>query len=63
MNKSVYFFLLFIHCAVPAGIISFGKVIATSHKADVLMPCLTVGVPAPIVTWRRRGGAIVDPAR
>ncbi|ODN02059.1 Down syndrome cell adhesion molecule-like protein Dscam2 [Orchesella cincta] len=48
---------------VPAGIISFGKVIATPWKADVLMPCLTVGVPAPIVTWRKKNGRIIDPAR
>ncbi|XP_050461793.1 cell adhesion molecule Dscam2 isoform X35 [Cataglyphis hispanica] len=40
---------------VPAKIASFDDKFTATYKEDVKLPCLTVGVPAPEVTWKVRG--------
>lgn len=47
--------------AVPAKIASFDDKFTATYKEDVKLPCLTVGVPAPEVTWKVRG-AILQPS-
>ncbi|XP_044020964.1 Down syndrome cell adhesion molecule-like protein Dscam2 isoform X2 [Aphidius gifuensis] len=37
---------------VPAAIISFGMPIVTPWRIDVKLPCLSVGLPKPILEWR-----------
>nr|XP_012216027.1 PREDICTED: Down syndrome cell adhesion molecule-like protein Dscam2 isoform X13 [Linepithema humile] len=46
---------------VPAKIASFDDKFTATYKEDVKLPCLTVGVPAPEVTWKVRG-AILQPS-
>lgn len=40
---------------VPAKIASFDDKFTATYKEDIKLPCLTVGVPAPEVTWKVRG--------
>lgn len=40
------------YCTVPAAIISFGMPIVTPWRIDVKLPCLSVGLPKPILEWR-----------
>ncbi|XP_025152763.1 Down syndrome cell adhesion molecule-like protein Dscam2 isoform X14 [Harpegnathos saltator] len=46
---------------VPAKIASFDDKFTATYKEDVKLPCLTVGVPAPEVTWKVRG-AVLQPS-
>ncbi|XP_012526071.2 Down syndrome cell adhesion molecule-like protein Dscam2 isoform X24 [Monomorium pharaonis] len=43
---------------VPAKIASFDDKFTATYKEDVKLPCLTVGVPAPEVTWKVRGATL-----
>ncbi|XP_025268089.1 Down syndrome cell adhesion molecule-like protein Dscam2 isoform X40 [Camponotus floridanus] len=43
---------------VPAKIASFDDKFTAIYKEDVKLPCLTVGVPAPEVTWKVRGATL-----
>ncbi|XP_072765901.1 Down syndrome cell adhesion molecule 1 isoform X44 [Anoplolepis gracilipes] len=43
---------------VPAKIASFDDKFTANYKEDVKLPCLTVGVPAPEVTWKVRGATL-----
>lgn len=52
--------IFFIH-TVPAKIASFDDKFTATYKEDVKLPCLTVGVPAPEVTWKVRG-AVLQPS-
>ncbi|XP_031351172.1 Down syndrome cell adhesion molecule-like protein Dscam2 isoform X16 [Photinus pyralis] len=40
---------------VPAKIASFDDTFVTTYKEDVTLPCLTVGVPQPVITWKIKG--------
>ncbi|XP_011645359.1 Down syndrome cell adhesion molecule-like protein Dscam2 isoform X4 [Pogonomyrmex barbatus] len=43
---------------VPAKIASFDDKFTATYKEDVKLPCLTVGVPTPEVTWKVRGATL-----
>ncbi|XP_050520769.1 cell adhesion molecule Dscam2 isoform X20 [Daktulosphaira vitifoliae] len=40
---------------VPAMIASFDDIFTATYREDVKLPCLTVGVPAPEITWKIKG--------
>ncbi|KAK5645477.1 hypothetical protein RI129_006777 [Pyrocoelia pectoralis] len=40
---------------VPAKIASFDDTFVTTYKEDVTLPCLTVGVPQPVIIWKIKG--------
>ncbi|XP_071050253.1 cell adhesion molecule Dscam1 isoform X5 [Onthophagus taurus] len=40
---------------VPAKIASFDDTFTTIYKEDMTLPCLSVGIPAPIITWKING--------
>lgn len=44
--------------SVPANIASFDDKFTATYKEDVKLPCLTVGAPAPEVTWKVRGSVL-----
>ncbi|XP_063932407.1 cell adhesion molecule Dscam1 isoform X12 [Zophobas morio] len=41
--------------SVPAKIASFDDTFVTTYKEDVTLPCLAVGMPQPIITWKIKG--------
>ncbi|VEN35147.1 unnamed protein product, partial [Callosobruchus maculatus] len=41
--------------SVPAKTASFDDTFVTTYKEDVTLPCLAVGVPAPVITWTIKG--------
>ncbi len=48
---------------VPAKIASFDDSFVTTYKEDVTLPCLAVGVPAPVITWKINGIKFVSSDR
>ncbi|XP_050442016.1 cell adhesion molecule Dscam2 isoform X15 [Adelges cooleyi] len=43
---------------VPAMIASFDDTFTATYREDVKLPCLTVGVPAPEITWKVKGASL-----
>nr|XP_015838891.1 PREDICTED: Down syndrome cell adhesion molecule isoform X19 [Tribolium castaneum] len=41
--------------SVPAKIASFDDTFTTTYKEDVTLPCLAVGLPPPVITWKIKG--------
>lgn len=41
--------------SVPAKIASFDDSFVTTYKEDVTLPCLAVGIPQPVITWKIKG--------
>ena len=44
---------------VAAGIASFGEYFKVAWKEDVLLPCISVGIPKPARRWLKNGHDIV----
>lgn len=42
---------------VPARIASFDDTFTTTYKEDITLPCLAVGIPQPVITWKIKGVA------
>lgn len=57
INLKIFLIIIFIF-TVPAKIASFDDKFTAIYKEDVKLPCLTVGVPAPEVTWKVRGATL-----
>lgn len=43
---------------VPARIVSFGRIINTPWKEDIILECLKVGVPTPSVLWQQNSAPL-----
>ncbi len=40
--------------SIPAGIASFSRMVIRALKESVEMKCVTVGIPAPTLQWRKK---------
>lgn len=48
---------------VPARIVSFGRVINTAWKEDIILECKKVGVPTPSVLWQQNSAPLETSAK
>lgn len=47
--------IIMMNLLVPAKIASFDDTFVTTYKEDVTLPCLAVGIPQPVITWKIKG--------